>query len=222
VLAFRRYEGNAPPEEVIAQTLYDALTSQRQPEQLVPNGLTWCVPASIVSTIPLPADVQVCCATLKLPIEGVTGTPAIIRDLQGTWTRSLTGRTIAAERFEAIFDNYLEKRHGYGPRKARDDADYTYRQLQGYNRDPALVLPALRYLLPIEQATVRDDATIAVAGRQFADPLLAFWRGYSVDVRNSRHDPSQVYVYLDGAILCQAQEAVESPEPECPDLSPDR
>jgi hypothetical protein len=222
VLAFRRYEGDTPPKQVIAQTLYDALTSQRQPEQLVPNGLTWPVPASIESTIPLPDDVQVCCATLNLPIEGITSTTAIIRDLEGAWTRSLTGRTLAAERFEAIFDNYLEKRHGHGPRKARDDADYAYRHLDGYNRDPALVLPALRYLLPIKQATVRDGATIAVAGREYTDPLLISWRGQPVEVRISRHDPSQVYVYLNGAILCQAQEAVESPELELPDLFPDR
>ena len=31
-----------------------------------------------------------------------------------------------------------------------------------------------------------------------------------------------IRVYLDGAILCQAQEAVECPEPESLDLSPDR
>jgi len=198
------------------------LIGQRQPEPVVPNGLIWCVPACIVSTIPLPNDVQACCATLGIPIEAATTTPTIIHDLEGTWTRSLTGRTIAADRFEAIFDNYLEKRHGYGPRRARDDADYTYRHLDGYNRDPALVIPALRYLLPLEQATVRDGDTITIAGRRYGDPLLALWRGHPVEVRVSRHDPSQVYLYLDGAILCQAQEAVESPESESPDLSPDR
>lgn len=184
--------------------------------------LTWCVPASIVSTLPLLADVQACCAALNISIEGATSTPAIIRDLQGTWTRSLTGRALAAERFEAIFDNYLEKRHGHGPHKTRDDADYAYRYLDGYNRDPALVLPSLRCLLPVHQTIVRNDGIIVVNGREYTDPLLRSWCGQPVDVRNSRHDPSQVYVYLNGAILCQAQEAVESPEPEHPDLSPDR
>lgn len=216
VLAFCRYEGDVPPEEVIAQALYDVVIGQRQPEPLFSSGLTWRVPASIISTIPLPADIRTCCAALNIPIEDTTSTPAIIRDLQGTWTRSLAGRTIAAERFEAIFDNYLEKRHGYGPHKACADADYTYRQLRGYNRDPALVVPAFRHLLPIEQATVRDDDTISVAGRRYGDPLLALWHGQAVDVRVSRYDPSQIYVYLDGAILCQAQEAVESPEPQSP------
>lgn len=51
-----------------------------------------------------------------------------------------------------------------------------------------------------------------VAGREYADPLRASWRGHPVDVRVSRHDPSQVYVSLDDAILCQAQEAVADSE----------
>jgi hypothetical protein len=155
-------------------------------DQPYPPTIHFHLPA----TIPLPADIRASCAALNLTIKDLIHTPAIVRDLHGSWTRSLAGRGIDAERFETIFDNYLEKRHGYGPRKACDDTDYTYRHPQGYNRDPALVVPALRYLLPIEQATVRDA--------------------------------SQVYVYLDGAILCQAQEAVESPKSKSPDLSPDR
>jgi hypothetical protein len=214
VLAFRRYGVDAPPNEVIALALYDVLISQRQPEPLVPNGLTWHVPASIVSEIPLPTDILACCAALNLPIEVAGNTPGLIHDLHSTWTRSLAGRAISVEWFEAILDNYLEKRHGYGPRKARDDADFTYRHLQGYNRDPALVAPALRYLLPMERATVSSDGTITVAERLYYDPLLASWCGRPVDVRVSRHDPSQVYVYLDGAILCQAQEVGDGADSE--------
>jgi hypothetical protein len=219
VLAFRRYDEGVRTNEIIAQTLYEALISQRRPEMLAPSGLAWRVPATLASAIPLPSDVQHCCASLQLPIEAAKTSPALMSDLHGTWIRSLAGRTIAEEWFEAILDNYLEKRHGHGPRKARDDADYIYRHLRGYNRDPALVIPALRNLLTLEQTTVRDDGTITAAGRQYADPLLASWRGHPVDVRRSRHDPSQVYVYLDGAILCQAQELRESAESENP-LSP--
>jgi Mu transposase, C-terminal len=109
---------------------------------------------------------------------------------------------------------YLEERHGYGPRKARDDTNYAYRRLEGYNRDPALVVPALRYLLPIEHATVGEDGMVTVAKRQYRDPLLVSWRGQPVDVRISRQHPSQVYVYLDGAIFCQAHEAAEGTQSE--------
>jgi hypothetical protein len=121
----------------------------------------------------------------------------------------LTGRTISAEWFEQIFDNYLEKRHGYGPISARDDANYAYRQLDGYNRDPALVIPALRHLLPPYQSTVNDDNTVTIDGQRYYDPLLAHWQGQYVDLRQSRHDPTHVYVYLDSEILCQAQAAVD-------------
>jgi len=82
VLAFRRYEADAPPNEVIAQTLYDALIAKRQLEQLVPNGLTWRLPASIASAIPPPTDVQAFCAALNLPIELATSKAVIISDLQ--------------------------------------------------------------------------------------------------------------------------------------------
>jgi len=85
---------------------------------------------------------------------------------------------------------------------------YAYRHLDGYNRDPALVVPALRYLLPLLRSTVNEDSTITVANRRYHDPLLAYWRGQQVEVRQSRHDLTHVYVYLDGEILCQAQEAL--------------
>lgn len=99
-------------------------------------------------------------------------------------------------------------RDGSDSATVRNDADYAYRHLDGYNRDPALVVPALRYLLPLLQSTVNEDSTITVANRRYHDPLLAYWRGQQVEVRQSRHDLTHVYVYLDGEILCQAQEAL--------------
>jgi hypothetical protein len=51
-------------------------------------------------------------------------------------------------------------------------------------------------------------------------PCFLVWQ--PVDVRISRHDPSQVYVYLAGAILCQAQEAEDGAVSESPGLSSDR
>ncbi len=112
----------------------------------------------------------------------------------------------------------VEKQHGYGPRKAHDDNDYTYRHLKGYNRDPARSVPALQYLLPRHHATVSDDGMVAIAGRHYYDALLSFWHGRPIDVRVSRHDRSSVYVYLDGAILCQAQEAGEATGNDFPHL----
>ena len=91
----------------------------------------------------------------------------------------------------------------------RDETDYAYRHLDGYNQDPALVVPALRYLLPPYQSTVNDDNTVSIEGRRYYDPLLDHWQGQHVDLRQSWHDPTLVYVYLESEILCQAQEAID-------------
>ena len=70
--------------------------------------------------------------------------------------------------------------------------------------------------LPVHQTIVRDDSIVVVNGNQYTDPLLSSWCGQPVEVRVSQHDLSQVYVYLNGAILCLAQEKVERQEPESP------
>jgi len=106
-----------------------------------------------------------------------------------------------------MLDTYLKKRHGHGPRTTIDDTDYAFRHLEGYNRDPALMLPPLRWLLPTYSATIGEDATVAIADRRYRDDLLRYWPGSSVTVRVSRYDPRLAYVYLDGEILCVASQA---------------
>jgi hypothetical protein len=110
-----------------------------------------------------------------------------------------------------MLDTYLKKCHGYSPRTIADDADYAFRHLEGYNRDPALMLPPLRWLLPAYDATINEDAAVTVAGQRYHDDLLRYWPGVPVTVRVSRHDPHLAYIYLDGEILCQASQSVGSP-----------
>lgn len=135
-----------------------------------------------------------------MAVSRTSDRPALVDDLEGGWTRSLAGRIISSERFELILDNYLEKRHHHGPLIAAERADYAFRYLDGYNRDPALVLPPLRRLLPAYDATI--------AGRRYHDDLLRYWPDTPVMLRVSRHDPQTAYIYLDGEILCVASQTV--------------
>jgi hypothetical protein len=101
----------------------------------------------------------------------------------------------------------LERRHHHGPLIAAERAEHDFRHLDGYNRDPALVLPPLRWLLPAYTATIEKDSTVTVSGRRYHDDLLRYWIGSPVTVRVSRHNPDFAYIYLDGEILCQASQA---------------
>lgn len=207
VIASRRRRHHEALGEALAATLYDGLSAQRRPAALAPGGLGWSLPSNLVSQMPLPQEVLTCCQQLRVGVLGTSDHPALVDDLQGTWTSVLAGRSISPERFELILDNYLEKRHHHGPLIAAERAKHEFRHLDGYNRDPALVLPPLRRLLPAYDATVDEDGAVTVTGRRYHDDLLRYWPGTPVTVRVSRHDPQTVYIYLDGDILCVASQA---------------
>ena len=207
VVAFHRRKVGEAVEEAIATTLYDALCAQRQPAPLTPGGLVWSPPRQLRINAVLPQHVADCGAELGVSILGTAAHHPIIDDLQGVWARTLTGRILSAERFDLMLDTYLKKRYGHGPQTTADDADYAFRRLDGYNRDPALVLPPLRWLLPVYNATIDEHATVIIASRRYHDDLLRYWPGSPVTVRVSRHNPDFAYIYLDGEILCQASQA---------------
>jgi hypothetical protein len=206
MIASRRRRHNEALGEGFAATLYDGLSAQRRPAALTPGGLEWFLPSSLVSQTPLSQEVITCCQELEVAVSRTSDCPALVDDLQGVWTRSLAGRSISSERFALILDNYLEKRHHYGPLIAAERAEHTFRHLEGYNRDPALVLPPLRWLLPAYTVTIDADATLTAGGRRYHDDLLRYWIGSPVMVRVSRHNPDFAYIYLDGEILCVASQ----------------
>jgi hypothetical protein len=204
VIAFRliRSEETEPQASMIA--LYDTIIGQRRPDQGATGGIQWRLPHNIESAVTFPEEIMKCCQELGMDLVPASQLPELFCDLHGGWTRSLVGRTIEAERFVLIFDNYLEKRHGYGPLITSDDSDYVFRHLTGYNRDPALLLPAVRHLLPAYDTVIDSDAKISCDGQRYHDDLLKYWRGQPVTLRHSLHDPAIGYIYLDGEILCQA------------------
>jgi hypothetical protein len=203
VIAFRLIR----PEETELQAsmiaLYDTIVGQRRPDQGATGGIQWRLPHNIESAVTLPEEIMKCCQELGVGFALADQLPFLLPDLQGEWTRTFVGRTIEAERFVLIFDNYLEKRHGYGPLITRDDKGYAFRHLTGYNRDPALLLPAVRHLLPAYDTVIDADATVSYAGQRYYDNLLKYWCGQPVTLRYSLHDPAIGYIYLNGEILCQ-------------------
>ncbi len=206
VLAFELYDDSNPPNHVLARALYNALVDCRRSHAVAATGLKWQFPQRIMTSVPLSSNILTCCDELGMQVKKTNERPTIIADLQGSWTHSLAGRTISPDRFELILDNYLEKRHGYGPRITREDTNFAFRHRHGYNKDPALVLPPLRHLLPTSGARVAVDGTISIDGQAYYDPLLTYYPGQDIKVRRALHDSSCAYVYLDGDILCQAHE----------------
>ncbi len=204
VVAFHRRKIGEAFEESIATTLYDALCAQRQPAPLTPGGLVWSPPRQLRINAANLQHVANCCAELGISILGAAAQHPIVDDIQGAWARTLTGRILSAEHFDLMLDTYLKKRYRIGPRTTADDADYAFRHLDGYNRDPALMLPPIRWLLPAYDATIDEHVAVTIAGRRYRDDLLRFWTDTPVTTRVSRHDPHFAYIYLDGKILCVA------------------
>lgn len=205
VLAFRFYSDQITGE-LLMDVVYDAVISQRHPAVQATAGIHWSFPQRVMSTGDLPEGIQRWCAATGIPLTATQTRPSIVADLEGWWPRAVTGRRIPSERFALLLDNYLEKCHGYGPRKAYADATYAYRHLDGYNRDPALILPALRHLLPFRPAAVNAEGSIVFDGRRYHALLLRHWRNTPVLVQQSRHDPRQAYISIDGDILCAVTE----------------
>lgn len=74
----------------------------------------------------------------------------------------------------------------------------------GYNRDPAWQLPALQ-LLPTDTGVIDAHGAVAWDGLHFADELLTLFPHTDVTLRLSQHSEATAWVYIDGAIVCEAK-----------------
>ena len=202
VLAFR----TGPPADLkqnIRLALYDALCDARRPALQSATGLAWSLPYQVLLDPMLPDCLAVCTA-LDIAVEAWVPPPALLQVLAGDWAADLGGHVIHAARFALLFDNYLQKAHGYGPQQARERRDHALQYATGYGRDPGEQFPALRQLLPAWPAYITADGVVPYQGRHYKDPLLSGWRNCAVTIQPSAWDPFVAWIYLEDALLCQA------------------
>lgn len=203
VLAFR-----VTPEEQfevnVSLSIYDAIVSQRQPSAEGAAGLIWHVPKHLLSDMDISGACRRACAAVHIEVELAPTRSPLMESWQANWTRDLSGRPFREEQFAAVFDNYLSKRYGYGPRTAQRQRDRDFMHLIGYNRDPAEQLAALREFLPLQPGVITEDGVVEYDGLHYADELLTYWIDHPVTLRRSESAEAVAWVYLDDEMLCQA------------------
>lgn len=203
LLAFRRgaYGSEA---ELSALSLYDALVNARHPHALGAGGLVWQVPTRLVTTGTLSETCKAACASLGMRIERASFPVPLTQDLQQLWTDLRTRLAVAPARWTVVFESALNRAYGTSPLRTREETDHRFGRLTGYRSDPASLVPALRALLLLHDASIDQEGEVLYDGLHYADDLLSNFPGSRVAVRQSEQTEAAIWVYLDGEILCQA------------------
>ena len=203
LLAFRQgaHEYEA---ELAALSLYDALVNARLPHPQGAGGLVWRAPTRLAVTGTLSEPCKAACASLGVRIERTSSPPPLTRDLQRVWTDLRTRLAVAPARWGIVFDSALNRAYGTSPLRAREEADHRFGRLTGYQSDPASLVPGLRALLPLHDASISQEGEVLYDGLHYADDLLSNFPGSRVAVRRSEQTEAAIWVYLDGEILCRA------------------
>jgi hypothetical protein len=210
VLAFR-----IAREETIIEScslaLYDAIAAQRQPTGQDPSVLSWILPSVMRSTVTLSPECQHAWESLGISLsrtvdEGQGPDIAPLLDaLRGKWDRDLSGKVFPVQHFRALFDNYLHRVHGHGPLRWEEERAHKLVHLKAFSRDPAWQFPALLNLLPAKTGRIAGDGTVEYEGLHYSDPLLSYWPGHEVTLKESEHDQTRAWIYMDGEVLCRAK-----------------
>src|SRR6266567_951222 len=203
LLTFRR-GAHGSEAELSALSLYDALVNVRYPHPQGAGGLVWQVPTRLVTTGTLSEACKASCALLGMRIERASSPVPLIEDLQQLWTDLRTRLVVAPARWAVVFDSALNRAYGTSPLRTREEADHRFGHLTGYQSDPASLVPALRALLPLHDASISREGEVLYDGLHYTDDLLSNFPGSHVSVRRPEQTEAAIWVYLDGEILCQA------------------
>ena len=114
-------------------------------------------------------------------------------------------RTLPPDRWTIVFESALNATYGTSLLRMHESSERTFSHLRGYMADPALLFPALRFLLPQKAAVITPQGEIVSLGLHYTDELLALWPETPVIIRASMQTEATIWVYLDGGILCQAR-----------------
>jgi hypothetical protein len=191
-------------EELYTLTLYDALLATRHPDREAAGGVAWQVPTALISPDPLAFGCHLACAELRVRIEQRrTGVP-LVGDLRELWMKQQRHLKIAPEQRTVAFDSALNRAYGTSPLRTREQADYRFRHLKGYQSDPASLVPGIRALLPSQKAEILQEGEVLFDGLHYTDELLSYFPGSLVEVALSKHSEATMWVSLDGEILTKA------------------
>lgn len=203
VLSFR-FAHESKVLEAAALVLYDAISAQRIPSPEGVTGLLWNLPTQIDSQIDLSQETLQVLRRSGIAVRSLvysTALPAGLTD----WGNGLTEKTLDQQNAVRTFDFYLHQTFGYGPIRRQRNLTYKLSHLIGYSKDPAWQFPVLRQLLPENETVISVEGQVEYDGLHYEHPLLKYWPGQKVTLRQSEYAEATAWIYLDGDILCQAE-----------------
>lgn len=204
VLAFR-LGAHHRMTDLCQLALYDALVAARRPFSQGTGGLIWHVPACLAHTVSIPPSPwEAACRTLGVRMEHTSAQVPFIEEVQHAWHELRARAAHERVRLAVAFDSVLHRSYGYSPLRAREQAAHLFRRRIGYGRDPASLVPALRALLPQQEALISQEGEVFVSGLHYVDELLPYFPGKPVTVQRSEQTEAVIWVSLDGEILTQA------------------
>ena len=187
-----------------ALALYEAFAAQRTPAQDGAAGLRWNVPQRIEVVGEASNEVLAVCQSLKLELSTNASRHALLADIESAW-QPAQAALYTPRQFILMFDTYLSKQHGYGPRREAQRRRREYAGLIGYNRDPAWQMPALQMLLPSYKGVINAHGEVECEGLHYAADLLSLFPHKPVTLHLSLHNEATAWLYLDREILCEAK-----------------
>ena len=197
-------------QDKLREMFYETFKASRQPTPLETAGLVWLMPQAIYAPKPVHNLLYQPCQLSGITLKETSQVDqAAVEELASAirtdWNVSgLEEKIFAEASYSRLFSTYLHKAHGFSPLRYNESRQHELRQLDGFNRDPASLLPLLHYFLPYHEVVIRDG-TVQVNGLHYEHPFLAYWPNQSATVRVSRESESRCWVYLDGEIVCEAR-----------------
>lgn len=204
VLAFR-VGPRRSDADLLALSLYDALVGARHPNPSGAGGLVWEVPNCLLTTEPLPLTCEIACASFGVRIERASTAIPLIEDLRTYWRDIHARGSVPIAQRALVFDSILNRAYGESPFRTREQADHRFGRFIGYQNDPASLVPALRTLLPLHDASINTCGEVFSDGLHYTDALLSLFPEAHVSIRRSEQTEAVIWVYLDGEILGEAR-----------------
>lgn len=210
VTAFKTVSTEAR-EEYIDLAFYDALTAARRPCFDDEAGLAWLLPKTLlVDPLDMNSWLKRACAELSIEVAttlsgAVLERSKTLRDIQGFWSalHSRPQRAMSASRFELVFDRSLFSIQGTEPKRAKEAKLQQFSNLRGYSQDPASMLPALRWLLPVIDTEVVNGSMLH-RDLHYTHDLLQLWPGRLAQLRVSAESEARAWVYFGNEVVCEA------------------
>ena len=192
--------------------VYDAITACRIPTASSRSGLLYDLPYQLITEVIPPTRMIDGCESLGIEVRVLThrneySGSSLAKLLGEGWWRCIRYQRLSRGHLERTFDNFLDRRQSFAPRRSTEELSRRYAHSLGYRKDPCATLPTLREMLPVASSHV-SSGHVSLDGLSYTHDMLELWPDHAVDVVRSSQEEATAWIYLEDHLICSAK-AVE-------------